>query len=125
MKIPATLILITLFCGAMLSNFASTSAVGQVWTSTGSMNQHRYRCTATLLPSGKVLMAGGGGTGAPCEPCIQSAELYDPTTGLWTTTGSMTFGRFWHTATLLNTGKVLVTAGNGFSSGFEYTCELY
>ena len=62
--------------------------------------------TATLLPNGKVLVAGGGDGGA-----IASAELYDPASGTWTATGSLLTERFDHTATLLPNGKVLVVGG--------------
>ena len=55
--------------------------------------------TATLLPNGKVLVAGGNGT---------SAELYDPALGTWTPTGNLNTVRFGHTATLLPNGKVLL-----------------
>src|SRR5215510_6184064 len=64
------------------------------WTLTGSLNVARNLHTATLLPGGKVLVAGGAGRDA-------SAELYDPATGTWTLTGSMTNARVEHTATLL------------------------
>jgi hypothetical protein len=73
----------------------------------------RSRHTATLLPSGKVLAAGGGRSGS----ALQSAELYDPATGLWTATGDLGTARGGHTATLLPSGKVLVTGGFNFSSG--------
>ena len=60
---------------------------------------------ATLLPSGKVLVAGGD--------AFATAELYDPLTGTWSATGSMSISRFGHTLTLLPTGKVLVAGGGG------------
>ena len=46
------------------------------WTPTGSLNTARTNHTATLLPNGRVLVAGGLGSGA-----LASAELYDPATG--------------------------------------------
>jgi hypothetical protein len=51
------------------------------WSATGSLATARYIHTATLLPNGKVLVAGGVNGGA-------SAELYDPVSGTWTMTGS-------------------------------------
>ena len=65
--------------------------------------------TATLLPSGKVLVAGGYANGG----YLSSAELYDPATGSWSSTGSLGTARSDHTATLLPSGKVLVAAGRG------------
>src|SRR5262249_1356186 len=86
------------------------------WMPTGSMGGARYYHTAMLLPSGKVLVAGGFGS-------MSTAELYDPGTGTWTPTGSMANGRADYTATLLPNGKVLVTGGyNGSSLS---SSELY
>ena len=69
----------------------------------------RVHHTATLLPNGKVLVAGGYTTTAP----LASAELYDPASGTWTATGSLVTARDDHTATLLPNGKVLVAGGLG------------
>ena len=69
----------------------------------------RFRHTATLLPNGQVLVAGGFND----DGVLASAELYDPATGLWTATGSMATPRVDHTATLLPNGKVLVAGGEG------------
>ncbi len=71
------------------------------FTATGNMVTSRYGHTATLLPDGKVLIAGGATWWASL-----SAELYDPSTGTFTATGSMAAGHF--CATLLNNGKVLM-----------------
>ena len=83
-----------------------------VWTATGSMATARDEHTATLLPNGQVLVAGGAGSWH-----LASAELYDPATGMWTATGSMATPRFRHTATLLPNGQVLVAGGFNFPGG--------
>jgi N-acetylneuraminic acid mutarotase len=97
------------------------------WTATGSLNVARQSHTATLLPDGKVLVAGGITPGTGGDP-LASAELYDPATGKWSLTGSMTIGRLGQTATLLPSGNVMVTGGcTGTCSGGRplATTEFY
>ena len=82
------------------------------FVATGSMHTARIDATATLLKNGKVLIAGGSSTlGAPGNVDYASAELYDPATGKFTKTGSMTVARVDHTATLLQDGRVLIAGG--------------
>jgi Galactose oxidase, central domain len=87
------------------------------FAATGAMNAPRYAHTATLLPNGKVLVAGGLGDGedqvpaSNSPPVLGSAELYDPTTGTFTPTGSMRVPRANHTATLISAGRVLIVGG--------------
>src|SRR5450830_962240 len=96
---------------------SSPSAGAPAWTATGGMIEDRFQDTATLLPDGKVLVAGGeGGTTSPTVT-LASAALYDPGSGTWTATGSMPTPRQGHTATLLPDGKVLVAGGTGTYDG--------
>ncbi|MFI5259541.1 MAG: kelch repeat-containing protein [Candidatus Limnocylindrales bacterium] len=69
--------------------------------------------TATRLPDGRVLLAGGdsGTIQEGFEIGTSSAEIYDPGTGLFTLTGSMTIRRRNQTATLLSSGRVLIVGG--------------
>ncbi len=90
------------------------------WSTTGSLNTARFDHTATLLPDGMVLVAGGH----IVTGYSNSAELYDPAHGSWSATGSLNTARYQHTATLLSTGKVLVAGGN-FQSGYSGSAELY
>ncbi|CAF3117151.1 unnamed protein product, partial [Rotaria sp. Silwood2] len=55
---------------------------------------------------------------------IAITEIYDPSADQWTITASMATPREFHTATLLNSDKVLV-AGSGGYSGYTATCEIY
>jgi len=82
------------------------------WTVTGSMRHPRLQYTATLLPSGHVLVVGGCAT-ADCSTILASAELYNPRTGAWTPTGSLHDARALQSATLLPDGQVLVVGGCG------------
>jgi len=79
--------------------------------------------TATLLTNGKVLLAGGDAE-FYYPPGSASAELYDPSTGTFTVTGKMTTLRFYHTATLLPDGTVLIAGGQG-PDGVLASAELY
>src|SRR5690349_11623981 len=92
--------------------------VNPSWIPTGSLNIPRSDHTATLLPNGKVLVVGGRDGNSPPN-YLNSSELYDPATGTWSVTGRLNRGRFWHTATLLQNGKVLVAAGGGGDSSAE------
>ena len=94
------------------------------FTATGSMTSGHVSHTATLLNNGKVLIAGGYGNGNGSGAYLPSAELYDPATGSFTATGSMTSVRILHTATLLNNGKVLI-AGGETATGILASAELY
>src|SRR5450759_1687778 len=78
-------------------------AVTNTWSAAGSLITARAQHTATLLPSGQVLVAGGqdSNTGT-----LASAELYDPATNTWSVAGSLITAREIHTATLLLSGQV-------------------
>jgi Galactose oxidase, central domain/Kelch motif len=81
----------------------------------GDLQHARVYQTATRLLNGKVLVAGGAEKKPLVFSGLASAEIFDPTTGLFTATSNMGSPRFYHTATLLNNGKVLVTGGFGLS----------
>ena len=94
---------------------------------TGSLHNSRYSHTATLLPNGQVLVAGGGNDSPGTH---NTAELYDPDTGIWRLTGSLLSRRVYHSATLLPNGQVLVVGGLDKNPPFgreDYlnTAELY
>jgi len=89
------------------------------WALTGNLVQYRYGHTSTLLPNGKVLIAGGW-------YADQHAELYDATTGTFSVTGTMNGGhRNGHFAVLLPNGKVLVGGGQWPGTAYSSTVELY
>ncbi len=99
-----------------------------IWTPTGGMGTARIdaaatplggpACAASSAPAycGKVLVAGGSSFS---DGALASAELYDPSSGIWSPAGSMTTSRGRPTAALLSDGKVLVTGSGGKSA------ELY
>jgi hypothetical protein len=94
-----------------------------VWAPTGALATTRSRHTATLLDSGQVLVAGGR-MGSSFSSILSTAELYDPTVGTWRAAPSMSRKRLNHTATLLQSGRVLVVGGTT-PDGDTATAELY
>jgi len=96
------------------------------WTPTGDLIIPHVVHTANLLHNGKVLIAGGGRSDYPFDHVngVDNAELYDPATGQWSATGSLTAPRVAHTTTLLPDGRVL--AAGGFNDGRDNTsAEVY
>ncbi len=119
-----------------VSTAESYDPVASGWSATGDLNVARATHTATLLPNGKVLAAGGytlftfGHAGhtrfANGLLFAHIAELFDPATGGWAKTGALNVGRFGHTATLLADGQVLLAGGaTGFPSAGTDSAELY
>jgi hypothetical protein len=83
--------------------------------------------TASLLEDGRVLVAGGPRAGADPNnwSADASAELYDPATGTFSPTGSMTAGRVSHTATVMSDGRVLIVGGDGETGAALSSFEIY
>ena len=97
----------------------------ETWSSTGSLNTARCFHTATLLLTGRVLVAAGSKTSSSDPDAIIEAELYDPTTGIWSYTGSLNTGRYLHTMTLLANGVVLVAGGWDYDFDALTSAELF
>jgi N-acetylneuraminic acid mutarotase len=97
------------------------------WTVTGFMRTARAEFVAVLLPSRKVLVAGGC-TSYDANGCVAvttAAELYDPASGTWTSTGAMRAARMAMTGTVLRTGKALIAGGQTAASDALGSSELY
>jgi hypothetical protein len=102
------------------------------FASTGRMIHHRLDHTATLLPDGRVLIAGGQGeTLVPNDGmfggfmAMAYAELYDPGTGMFKATGSMREARSDHLAVPLTDGRVLIVGGSNGNSDALASAEVY
>src|SRR5262245_1038025 len=106
------------------------------WTATGAMRTNRFRATATLLAyasnagpagtsnprNGAALVVGGEGDAG----ALETAEFYNPATGVWQLTGApMRSKRIGHTATQLLGGDVLVTGGYATASQPLSSAEIY
>ncbi len=114
--------------GKILASAELYNPATGTFTLTGSLNTARELQTAAMINgttingtmiNGMVLIAGGQGSGG----ALASAELYNPTTGTFATTGSLNTARLYHTATLMNNGVVLIAGG--YNGGDLASAELY
>lgn len=98
------------------------------FSATGSMNIGRAEHTAALLSNGKVLITGGQDNAPRDRPntprVFDSAELYDPSTGVFTPTGSMAAARGYHSSILVRDSNVLVVGGLG-ADGLLASAEVF
>jgi len=101
------------------------------WKLTGSMTRQRCLHSATLLPNGDVLVSGGANSIYDySKPTVNSSEVYNPSTGEWTATGSLNDSRASAATLLLESGEVLTAggysnAGNGATNTYLTSAELY
>jgi hypothetical protein len=113
------------FGGYAASTAELFDPVTETFTPTGSMATARALHSATLLADGRVLVAGGSGAFYGRSPAsLAEAELFDPTTGSFVVTSPMTTARESHTATLLQTGDVLIAGGANGTLGYSTTTVL-
>jgi hypothetical protein len=93
-----------------LSASVPAQATGGMWTGTGDLGTPRDGQTATLLPNGQVLVAGGDRIAGRFRS-LASTQLYHPAIGRWQRITDMNYKHYGHTATLLTNGQVLVPGG--------------
>ena len=109
-----------------LATAARYDPATDTWRSVAAMATARWGHTATLLPDGRVLVAGGG---TENRGYAASADLYDPRADRWSPAGSLATARQGHTATLLDDGRVLVVGGaagqHSAEEGPFASAELY
>jgi hypothetical protein len=114
------------FIGTVMAAVETYDPATGKWTAGANlMSSPRTGATATLLPSGKILIAGGFSNNG--SPTLNTAEIYDPGNGTFVPTdNNMTDARAFHTATLLANGKVLLDSGMTDNTGnLSSTADLF
>jgi hypothetical protein len=110
--------------GGILASAELYDPAARTFAATGSMTVPRAGQTITMLRDGRVLLTGGvKNVGFRSE--LASAEIYDPASGTFSATGSMSVPREGHTATLLRNGRVLVVGGSDNGTHTLDTAEVY
>ncbi|WP_010583670.1 Kelch repeat-containing protein [Schlesneria paludicola] len=95
--------------------------VKRQWTSAGALKVPRWSLDAVTLANGKVLFAGGS-TGFKSDAAVDSAELFDPATGEFTSVEStLSIARQGYGISLLNDGRVILTGGNAAGNNLNGT----
>jgi hypothetical protein len=96
------------------------------WSATGSMSTVRQSHAATLLADGSVLVTGGFWRNSFLGNAYHDfAELYNPTTEVWSIAGLMTTPRAYHSAALLTNGDVLVVGGTSDGTSVLANSEIF
>lgn len=110
--------------GTPLATSERWSSTTQLWAASGIMNSSRAIFACCQLADGRIFACGGYNAALSV---VSSAEIYDPATGVWTAvTAPMHSGRIYHTATLLQDGRVLITGGSSaIGSGALSTAEIF
>ena len=110
--------------GTTLASAELYDPTAGVFTMTGSMAIARGHHTATELPDGTALIVGGIDLNAGVYSLNVMTEVFSLSTALFAAGPDLNTPRYWHTATLLLDGRVLVTGGFGFL-GVLASAELW
>jgi len=122
---------VTSAAAPLLSSAEVYDPLANAWSATPTgLHTPRFAHSATLLPDGSVLVAGGTGrrSAGGSDRALSSTELFDPATGTWTAGALMTEPRSGHQAVLLPDGRVLVVGGVVLTGGRPVAlayCELF
>src|SRR5437870_10520306 len=124
-NLNANLLMTLLVLGVPISTklilLNARAATSQQVLATDPLSVPRRDHTATLLPNGTVLIAGGLDAS---NAVVASAEVYDPSAKAFSSVGDMRAARVGHTVTLLSDGRVLV-AGGADDSGPLRSIDIY
>jgi N-acetylneuraminic acid mutarotase len=97
------------------------NTVQGAWSAGHNLHVARMLAPAVSLPDGRVLLTGGFGY----PGMLATSEIYEPTRGNWVTAAPLVSPRFGHTATLLESGQVLIAGGANLTAQYLDTAEVY
>jgi Domain of unknown function (DUF1929) len=103
------------------------SAASPSWTPGPSMSTGRVEMNATILPNGKVLAQGGSVNNESPDPAGKRADLYDPVANSFSSAGTASYSRLYHSTALLLPDATVVSMGSnpGPNGLYEPAIEIY
>ena len=107
-----------------VASVLAVAAGGSGWSALAPLARARARAAATVLPDGKVLVAGGQSTLQP-DSALKTAELYDPATNAWTALPDMAHKRCQPCVCALPSGLIAVVGGFGEGDQPRKDCEAF
>jgi len=110
--------------GGVLSSAELYDPAARTFAPTAAMTVARAGQTITMLRDGRALIVGGV-QNAGFRSQLASAEIYDPASGTFSATGSMSTPREGHTATMLRDGRVLIVGGSSNGVRSLDSAEIY
>jgi N-acetylneuraminic acid mutarotase len=122
-SLTTRLVAILVAAGMALAWMTVARAAAPSWSQAAPMAEPRILMTATTLPDGRVLLAGGAN--AAGSIALSSAEIYDPASDTWLAAGALSQPRYYHVAAALGDGRVLVAGGLGGDPAGSTTADIY
>jgi hypothetical protein len=101
------------------------SASSPAWTPGPNMSTGRIQMNATILPNGKVMASGGSVISEVPDTAGMSADLYDPASQTFSSAGTASYSRLYHSNTLLLPDATVMSVGSNPGSAYEPAIEIY
>jgi N-acetylneuraminic acid mutarotase len=99
--------------------------VAKSWSAGANVLEFRHDTAVSILSDGRVMVVAGAMSEGMGVLVLQTAEIYDPSTNVWTATAGLAQARTGHSSTVMPDGKVLVVGGNTAGGTPISTVEMY
>ena len=103
------------------------AAASPSWTPGPNMSTGRIQMNAVILPNGTVLAEGGSVNNESPDPAGRQADLYDPVTNAFSSAGTSSYSRLYHSVALLLPDATVMSMGSnpGPRGNYEPAIEIY
>jgi hypothetical protein len=113
--------------GTSTTEIIDLAAASPGWTSGPNMSTGRVQMTAVILPNSQVLAAGGSVNNDIPDSAGKQADLYNPVTNTFSSAGTASYSRMYHSVALLLPDATVMSAGSNPQPRGRYapTIEIY